>query len=643
MKLGKLFSDGAVIQRRQPVPVWGETAPDSVVKATLAGVSAFGVSSGGGDFLFRLPPIEAAGGPHTLTVENLTTGESVEVHDLLIGEVWLASGQSNMEFSLGSSPVQLEDFRRMNREPSTLRMITVAKNASGALQTSFEGQWLYSDDQNVPAFSAVALWFGYKLRERLGVPVGIIASSWGGTIIEAWTSRNTLMRNPAVASVLQEYEQRLAKDPIWKNARLDRIVPPRFGANIKGDPGNKGEGLGWAKPGFDDSAWTDFAVPGCWTSNGLAGNGAVWIRREFELPADWAGRELVLDLGGIDKHDVTYFNGVKVGASGKGFDEAFWCSLRRYAVPGNLVSGGKALIAIRAFSFVFDGSFNGEPKHYKLYPAGRPDQAISLAGIWKFCVEVDFGKVSASLSPRTTAGPNMPNTWSILFDGMIRPLIPYAIRGAIWYQGESNAGSIPASAAYGRLMTDMIRDWRFQWGQGDFPFHLVQLANYRTPCSYDANSAWAVLREGQRFACENLPGVGMAVAIDCGDSSDIHPKDKRSVGFRLAYQSLYKDYGCEDIVPGGPLPKQVSIENGAIRVRFETAQGLHFDGEPRGFYLAGADDEFLPADSAEIEGASVILRSAKIERPMRVRYAWADNPDGNLYNAVHLPASPFEA
>lgn len=642
MKLGKLFSDGAVIQRRQFIPVWGETAPGSVVKATLAGVSAFGASSSNGDFLFRLPPIEQAGGPHTLVVENLSNGEKIEVRDILIGEVWLASGQSNMGFTMGSSPDQLEEFLAENHDPSTLRMLTVGRSATSAPQDSFEGEWLYSDAQNTPAFSAVALWFGSKLRERLGVPVGIIASSWGGTIIEAWTSRNTLIRNPDVASAIQEYEQRIAGDAIWKAADVGKIIPSRFGAEVKGDPGNKGEGFGWAKPEFDDSAWVDFNVPGFWTSEGLAGNGAVWIRREFELPVEWAGKDLILELGGIDKHDVTYFNGVQVGATGKGFEEAFCYSARKYTVPGRLVSGGKAMIAIRAFSFLFDGSFNGDALRYRIYPAGCAGQAVSLAGTWKFGVEADFGKVPCP-TPRTAAGPNVPNTWSILFDGMIRPLIPYAIRGAIWYQGESNAGTVASSAAYQRLMADMINDWRFCWGQGDFPFHMVQLANFRTPCPYDAESPWAVLRESQRRVCEQLPGVGMAVAVDCGEAADIHPKDKRSVGFRLAYSSLYNDYGCEDVVPGGPLPKQTVIENGAVRVRFEHAQGLHFDGSPRGFYLAGGDGEFFPADSVEIDGSSVVLRSSKILRPVHVRYSWSDNPDGNLYNNMRLPASPFEA
>ncbi len=640
MKLGKLFSDGAVIQRRQTVPVWGWTEPNCAVKATLAGNCAYAVSSVSGEFLLRLPPMDLAGGPYVLTVENTNSGDRIEVKNILFGEVWLASGQSNMEFCMGTSPLQLEEFRRINPDPSTLRMITVEKSATSAQQNDFSGEWLESTDQNVPGFSAVALWFGYRLRERLGVPVGLIASSWGGTIIEAWTSRNTLACDPELAPFLREYEQRLVQDPIWQDPTLG-ASSSRFGSSVKGDPGNKGVTLGWAEYNFDDSDWIDFGVPGSWTGEGLAGNGAVWIRREFDLPAEWAGKKLVMELGGIDKHDVTYFNGVEIGASGKGFDEAFWCAPRRYTVPGNLVREGKNRIAIRAFSFLFDGSFNGKPELYRLYPEGDPAAAISLAGTWKFRVEVDFGKVRPP-DIRTKGGPYVPNTWSILFDGMIRPLIPYAIRGAIWYQGESNAHSIVDSARYQRQMADLIRDWRFFWGQGNFPFHLVQLANFRTEMEYEESSTWAVLRESQRLACQRVPNTDMAVIIDCGEAEDIHPKDKRSVGFRLAAASLHNDYGCEEIVPSGPLPREISMENGPIRIRFDYADGLCFHGEPRGFYLAGNDESFLPADSVIIDGPSVVVRSARVKFPMRVRYSWADNPNGNLFNGAGLPASPFE-
>lgn len=225
---------------------------------------------------------------------------------------------------------------------------------------------------------------------------------------------------------------------------------------------------------------------------------------------------------------------------------------------------------------------------------------------------------------------------------MIRPLIPYAIRGAIWYQGESNAHSIVDSARYQRQMADLIRDWRFFWGQGNFPFHLVQLANFRTEMEYEESSTWAVLRESQRLACRRVPNTDMAVIIDCGEAEDIHPKDKRSVGFRLAAASLHNDYGCEEIVPSGPLPREISMENGSIRIRFDYADGLCFHGEPRGFYLAGNDESFLPADSVIIDGPSVVVRSARVKFPMRVRYSWADNPNGNLFNGAGLPASPFE-
>lgn len=640
MKLGSLFSDGAVFQRRQPLPVWGKTAPDTVVKASIAGCSAYGVSSSSGDFLIRFAPVDKTGGPHTLTVENISSGERAEVKNILFGEVWLASGQSNMEFHADWSP-QLADFLKTCRTPDEIRMITVPKCATTARQTEFKGEWLPATAKNVPPLSAVALWFALFLHEQLRVPVGIIHSSWGGTRIEAWTSRERLMRNPELAPAFTEYEQTLPEASGWLAAGPGCTPSSRYGTVLRGDPGNRGEKSGWASPDFDDSAWCDFEVPGSWTERKLAGNGAVWIRRGINLPDGWEKENLILELGPVDKHDVTYINGVTAGATGSGFDECFWNVPRSYSVPPRLLCKGRNMLAIRAFSFLHDGAFRGGARAYRLYPEGRPELAIFLAGNWKFQVETDFGKVPPTPEVMA-AGPGMPNTPAILFDGMIRPLIPFSIRGAIWYQGEENAFRPEDAASYERKMTDLIDDWRYRWGQGDFPFYMVQLANYRKPSPYSPDNLWPVLRENQRRACMHAPNTGMAVAIDCGDADNIHPKDKRTVGFRLARLALFHDYGCRGLVPSGPLPETVRTENGALRISFAYADGLHFRGAPRGFLIAGANRKFVFADGIEIDGTSVLLRSALVRCPVHVRYSWADNPDGNLYNAASLPASPFE-
>ena len=647
MKLSNLFSDGAVLQRGMPVPVWGTTAPDSVVRITCAGVSALGASSSTGEFLVRLPELPA-GGPYELVAETVSTGERVVVHDVLVGEVWLASGQSNMEFRIASSPAQYRDFCSLKVNPSALRMITVPKSVTTAQQREFSAGWLYATEQNAATFSAVALWFANRLHEKLNVPVGIIHSSWGGTFAEAWTSRSTLMRNPGIRNTLLKYESLLSSCEAWKKADFFHELPSSqldfFRKYGKADPGNTGVAKGWAEKEFDDSSWKPFQVPGNWMTQGIAGNGAVWARFSVEIPESWSGRPLRLKLGGIDKQDITYFNGHEVGRSGKEFDDTFWNIPRNYAVPAELVKPGRAVIAVRAYSFLYDGAINGLPEMFVLHPDGCESEGIPLVGCWKAAAEIDYGKLQfPSQSGALMQGPGNPNTYSILFDAMIRPLIPYAMRGAIWYQGETNAHSIPESAAYERIMSDLIDDWRFYWGEGDFPFYLVQLANFRTPSEYDEESTWAPLRESQRFACERMPNTAMAVAIDCGDALDIHPKDKRTVGERLAAQALYNTYHCCDVIPCGPLPREIRRENGGLRVLFDHADGgLEFRGAKDGFFLADDDGVFRKAETVEADGASLFLRSAEVAYPARVRYNWADNPVGTLYNGAGFPASPFE-
>ena len=647
MKLSNLFSDGAVLQRGMPVPVWGTTEPDSVVRITCAGVTAFGASSSAGDFLVRLPELPV-GGPYELVAETVSHGERIVVRDVMVGEVWLASGQSNMEFTLASSPDQFREFCALNVDPSSLRMITVPKSVSSAQQKDFKAEWKYAANGNIGVFSAVALWFAYCLREKLNVPVGIVHSSWGGTFAEAWTSRSTLMRNPEIRDSLLEYESLLPGAQCWKKAdffkqasysRLDFFQ--RYG---KADPGNTGLGKGWAEKVFDDSSWKNFQVPGNWMTQGIAGNGVIWARFSVEIPESWSGQTLHLKLGGIDKQDITYFNGHEVGRSGEGFDDTFWNCPRDYTVPTELVKPGRAVIAVRAYSFLYDGAINGLPEMFSLFPEGREAEGIPLFGCWKAIAEVDYGNLLYPLNGEVASqGPGNPNTCSILFDGMIRPLIPYAMRGAIWYQGETNAHSIADSVAYGRIMSDLIDDWRFHWGQGDFPFYLVQLANFRNPAEYDEASTWAPLRESQRFACGKMPNTAMAVAIDCGDALDIHPKDKRTVGERLAAQALYNTYHCCDVVPCGPLPREIRRENGGLCILFDHADGgLEFCGAKDGFFLAGGDGVFRKAESVEADGSSLFLRSAEVAYPVCVRYNWADNPVGTLYNGAGFPASPFE-
>ncbi len=647
MILNSLFQDGVVLQRNVDIPVWGESAPNSRIRAELAGKTAFTKTSSVGEFLLRLPSLEA-GGPYDLTVSDQDTGETVVVKDVLVGEVWLASGQSNMEYLLKTNVAynkndlvgrqQEAEFCKTVSEPEKFRFFNVERIASGTMEKTCEGSWKRMDAQNAPSASAVAAWFGRALREKLDVPVGLIISAWGGTIAEAWTSRSGLLMNPDTAPMARETDAVLRKESAWevKNTESGGID---FNKMTRTDPGNKGVGKGWARPDFDDSAWKDMTVPGNWIEQEIAGNGAVWVRKKIMLPPEWAGRKLVLETGGIDKHDITYFNGEEIGRTGKDFETEYGDADRRYSVPAGLAVPGENTIAIRAYSFLFAGAFWGDASSYRLY-CPDTDESIPLAGSWKAFAEFDMGVLYRPAA--IPKGPGNPNTPGILFDSMICPLIPYAIRGVIWYQGESNARSLQESFTYLRKLETMIRDWRYRWGQGDFPFLQVQLANFRNKSAFDPRSAWAVLREMQRLACEEIPDVYMASAIDIGEARDIHPQDKHSVGDRLAANALRNVYHRMDAVPSGPLLRSCTAENGKIRMTFAHAAGLTLKADAAmSFYLAGMDGVFHPAAHVVIEGDSILADSPDVPIPCKVYYAWSDNPVSSLYNAAGLPASSF--
>lgn len=647
--LNSLFCDGAVFQQKKTIPVWGKGTPGKRMKAEFAGAEAYTKVSAAGDFMFRFPPMEA-GGPFSLKITDLESGETVEVHDILVGEVWLASGQSNMEYQLGRNydaadpnqegpllcEIQLKEYCETIPTPEKLRFFTVGKVASGLDETSLTGTWKYMTPENAPGASAVAAWFARFMQEKIDVPFGLIIAPWGGTIAEAWTSRAGLLSNPDTAHSVYATDEIYNDPEVW----MRQANGPTPIAEEYVDPGNKGFEQGFADPELDDSDWIEMKVPGSWIAQKISGNGALWARRTVILPAGWAGKDLVLEMGGIDKQDVSYFNGVEIGGMGTGIDASFWNTARSYKIPGNLVKAGKNVIAVRAYSFMFDGAFLGLNKMYNIHPEGSDDK-VMIFGMWKAKAELDLGVLSPAAA---LLGPNNPNTPGILFSGMIRPLIPYAIRGAIWYQGESNAKSVSESLSYEKKMETMIRDWRYQWGQGDFPFIQVQLANYSLamdpPFVFD--SRWAILRDAQRKVCDALPNVSMCTAVDVGDLLDIHPHDKKTVGKRMAADALYRYYGKKNEVPFGPLYRGYSLEGNALRLEFSYAEGMTVDtAQPQSFYVAGNDRIFHPATSVKVEDNTILVSCDRIPVPFAVRYGWSDAIISTVYNAAGFPASSF--
>ena len=648
MKLSSLFSDGAVLQQKQPIRVWGETRPRTMVQAEIAGKTAYARSSGSGEFLLHLPPL-GAGGPFDLTVSvPEQPKETVVVHDVLIGEVWLCSGQSNMQYCLGSDwaveppPEGMEAVsRQQEREyleticpAPEIRFITVPREANGCREKYFTGSWRPMTRENAPEASAAAAWFGGKLREKLQVPVGLICCAWGGSPIEAWTSPAALRSNPETRPQLEAWEAFRREKDTWsldageaEQEQLSRIARP--------DRGNTGYARGWAEPGLDDSDWATMEIPGSWIRQGIAGDGAVWGRKKVTIPAAMAGQDLQLKLGGIDKHDIAYFNGVEIGRTGRGLETEFWNQPRCYRIPGELVRAGENTIAVRAFSFALDGAFTLSKRKYTVTGNGLE---IPLAGIWKVQVEYDLGRIEPA--PLPSFGIHDPRTPGLLFDSLIRPLLPFAVRGVLWYQGENNTKTIEAARSYLSKMKTMIRDWRFHWELPDLPFIQVQLADFRSQESYDALSAWAELRHAQGRVCRTLPQVFMVTALTTGEDDDIHPQNKKEVGLRLAASALHHVYH-QDVLPGGPVFVKALPEGAKLRVFFQYADGMELKDAPgKSFYLAGADGRYFPAETAEISGDSILLASGQVPEPLSVRYAWSDHPENILWNREY-PAAAF--
>ena len=649
MILGSLFQNGAVLQQGRDIPVWGRTLPQKSVIAVLDGSKAQTLSSADGFFILYLPP-QDAGGPFVLTVQvQGDENEKVVLEDILVGEVWLASGQSNMAYKLGSdwraNPVlpadkalgriQEKQFNEMVMNPEQLRVYTVAERASMTPEEFCVGCWHQMDSWHSADVSAVAVWFGLGLQYQLNVPIGIIDASWGGTIAEAWMSMQALMACPETRKDALEM-QKLCRDPeAWQN------LASRFYENdpdVHADPGNTGVGMGYAGMDFDDSDWKDMEIPGSWIRQGIAGNGVVWIRKKVEIPESWNGCTLSLQGGAVDKQDVSYFNGVEIGGMGEGFDAGYYGYPRCYPIPAELVKPGVAVVAIRAYSFAYDGAVTGR-WHLVNEDTG---ERIELVGKWRAKAEYDWGVAPIVVQKKPFGIENPTKTPLAMFNGMINPLLPYALRGAIWYQGESNAETAARARAYRDVLQAMIDDWRFRFLNPLMPFIMVQLAGYESTTA--EAGAWAELRESQRLLALNDPDTFMASAIDVGEKNDIHPENKLDVGKRLAMSALYHVYGCQEVVPSGPEIVKAQSENSSVRLYFKYAEKLQLKSGDGLFELSGADGVFHVADKVELDDelGIVTVASAAVSEPYRVRYGWKNWLEPVLFNGAGMPASSFE-
>jgi sialate O-acetylesterase len=618
VKLPKLFTDGMVLQRDKTIAVWGWADPKEKVSVTLNKQTKTIVTDRSGKWSLTLAA-ESAGGPYTLTVKGKNV---IAVNDVLIGEVWICSGQSNMEMPIGAWGF-INNYQQEIAEADypQIRQFAVPKKVSLDPQADVEGDgWKICTPANAPAFSAVAYFFARDLYNELKVPIGLINTTWGGTMVETWTSREAYENSP-------EFREMISRMPKIDLAELQKERAAQSAAKLdklQGGKANPEEVKIWSQPAFDDKNWRTLNVPGLWEDQELGDlDGIVWLRRSFDLSDADAGKKAVIELAMIDDKDESYVNGKLVGST------ALYNAKRVYEIPAGVLKAGKNLVAVRVTDGGGGGGIYGEATDLKVTIGSN---VIPLNGKWTYRIE----RISQEQAGVT------PNSYpTLLFNGMINPLIPYTVRGAIWYQGETNAGR---SYEYRKSFPLMISDWRQRWKLGDFPFYFVQLASFRANNGdSEKGSGWAELREAQ-LQTLSLPNTGMAVTTDIGDTKDIHPKNKQDVGKRLAAIALNKTYNKTNAF-SGPVYQSFKTEGDQIVVTFSHAEnGLMAKdkyGYIKGFEIAGADQKFYFA-TATIDGNKVIVKCPNVKQPVAVRFGWADDPvDDNLYNKEGFPAGPF--
>lgn len=619
VKLPRLIRDSMVLQRDAPLKIWGWAAKNEKVSIHFNGKHASTKAGTNGRWSILLPPMKA-GGPYMM---NIVASNKITLKDILIGDVWFCSGQSNMVHQMDLHSVTYsEDITTANNAAIRHFWVPTMTDLNGRHDDLPSGSWKTANPDDVKAFSAVAYFFARKTYEKYHVPIGLINASVGGTPIEAWISEEGINDFPSIRVTIQKNKDTTYINDLNRKMAANRNRP---------EPATKDKGLTgplpWYDTAFQPKGWKSIAIPGYWEDQGIKElNGVVWYRKEINIPASMTGKPGRIFLGRIVDADVLYINGRQVGST------TYMYPQRRYNIPAGVLKPGKNLFVIKVTNTNGKGGFVPDKPYYLF--SGK--DTIGLTGYWQY-------KVSEVFEPRPAGGSfgiAAQNQPAALFNAMIAPLVNYTIKGFLWYQGESNTGR---PEEYAKLQPAQILNWRNEWKQGNLPFLFVQLPNFMDVNYIPAESQWAAFREAQLKSL-TVPNTSMVVAIDLGEWNDIHPDNKKAVGERLAVAAWKLAYGEKNIVHSGPLFQLAKIEDKKIIISFEhTGSGLiTIDGEEPGhFAIAGADKKFIWAN-ARIEGDKVVVWNDNIPAPLYVRYAWADNPDGaNLYNREGLPASPF--
>ena len=618
IKLPKLIGDGMVLQRDARVRIWGWASYGEKVTVNFLDSTYTTTANTNGKWEVLLSDLKA-GGPYAMHIDGTN---SITINDIVIGDVWVCSGQSNMQLALGwLSPIYKDEIDSAKYPFIRQFLVPSGFNVNSLENDVKAGTWQHANPKDVRSFTAVGYFFAKKLYETYKVPIGLINASVGGSSTEAWISEESIKSFPKYWEDVQRFKTPGVLERVTKQD--DERVGSWNSTVRQHDEGYMDSQHTWFDPKLRTADWDTMHVPGYWAAAKLGPvHGVVWFRKEFTIPAGMVGKPATLRLGRIVDADSVFVNGRFVGTTGSQY------APRMYRIPESLLKEGENTIVVRVINYIRNGGFV-PGKQYEITAA---DQKVNLEGQWNY----RLGATAEPLEDRLFTG-KIPTG---LFNSMIAPVLPYRIKGVVWYQGESNTSK--ACEHYG-LFRLLIRDWRQNWCQGDFPFVYAQLPNFVEVNTETTQYDWALLRESQLKAL-SIPGTGMAVSIDIGEWNDIHPVNKRDLGYRLALAALKVGYGEEKIVCSGPIYSSMTIKRNKVLLTFSNVgSGLisKNGGKLKCFEVCGIDDKFYPAE-AEIVNDTVVVWSHEVSSPVAVRYAWANNPEcANLYNREGLPASPF--